>query len=97
MKTQKKKIFPLLSLIDLIPEKDSYFETILITINDILVNRYLHGKINYISIHKNLLRLIKRPYLTKFYKLKPKNIYDIKKIIKLTGNYLDKRIKYYEK
>ena len=93
----KKKIFPLLSLIDLIPEKDSYFETILITINDILVNRYLHGKINYISIHKNLLRLIKRPYLTKFYKLKPKNIYDIKKIIKLTGNYLDKRIKYYEK
>ena len=48
------------------------FETILITLNDNLVNKYLSGHINYISIQRNLLNLIKKPYFKKFYKLKPK-------------------------
>ena len=90
-----KKKFPLLSIIPLLPEKNTYFETILITLNDNLVDKYLNGKINYISITRNLLRLIKSPYFLKYYKLKPKNIYDIKKMIKITKNYLDIKIKYY--
>tara|TARA_B100000886_G_scaffold332122_1_gene284448 strand:+ start:6295 stop:7461 length:1167 start_codon:yes stop_codon:yes gene_type:complete len=91
-----KKKFPLLSLINLIPEKTSYFETILITLNDSLVYKYLDGKINYISIQKNLLNIIKKPYFSKYYKLKPKNIYDIKNMIKTTENYLNDNIEYYE-
>ena len=90
-----KKKFPLLSIIPLLPEKNTYFETILITLNDNLVDKYLNGKINYISITRNLLRLIKSPYFLKYYKLKPKNIYDIKKMIKITKKYLDIKIKYY--
>ena len=90
-----KKKFPLLSIIPLLPEKDSYFETILITLNDYLVDMYLKGKINYISITRNLLKLIKSPYFLRYYKLKPKNIYDIKKMIKKTKNYLDIKVKYY--
>ena len=90
-----KKKFPLLSILSLLPEKNTYFETILITLNDNLVDKYLNGKINYISITRNLLRLIKSPYFLKYYKLKPKNIYDIKKMIKITKNYLDIKIKYY--
>ena len=77
--------------------KDSYFETILISLNDNLVNKYLKGEINYISIHLNLLNLIKQPYLTKFYKLKPSNIYDIRKMISITNAYLEKNYKYYER
>ena len=46
------KKFPLISLIDKIPDNDSYFETILISLNDILVDKYLNGEINYISIQK---------------------------------------------
>ena len=92
----KKKIFPLLSIIDLIPENTSYFETILITINDNLVYKYLNGAINYKSIHMNILRLINKPYLSKYYKLKPKNIYDIKKIIAVTKKYLEGNIKFYD-
>tara|TARA_B100000282_G_scaffold218164_1_gene161744 strand:+ start:44 stop:1216 length:1173 start_codon:yes stop_codon:yes gene_type:complete len=88
--------FPLLKIIKFIPEDDSYFETILITLNDTLVNKYLAREINYISIQKNLLNFIKKPYFSKFYKLKPKNIYDIKNIINKTKNYLDNNIKYYE-
>ena len=91
----KKNIFPLLSILNLIPEKSSYFETILITINDVLVNKYLVGDINYISISKNLLNLIKKPYFKKYYKLKPNNIYDIKMMIKITKIYLEKNIKNY--
>ena len=84
----KKKQFPVLSIIDLIPEKETYFETILITINDTLVKMYLDRQINYLSIQQNLLNLIKKPYFKKFYKLKPKNIYDIKKTIMITKKYL---------
>ena len=91
------KKFPVLSIMNLIPERTSYFETILITINDTLVNKYLNSEINYISIQKNLINIIKNPYFKKYYKLKPKNIYDIKNMIILTKNYLNKNIIYYEK
>ncbi len=91
-----KKKFPLLEILSFIPNKVSYFETILITLNDILVKKYLNNQINYISIQKNLLRLIKSPYFTNFYNLKPKNIYDIKIMINKTEIYLEKNIKLYD-
>ncbi|MEC8074099.1 MAG: 1-deoxy-D-xylulose-5-phosphate reductoisomerase [Pseudomonadota bacterium] len=91
------KKFPVLSVINSIPENTSYFETILITINDTLVSKYLNSEINYISIQKNLINIIKNPYFKKYYKLKPKNIYDIKNMIIITKNYLNKNIVYYEK
>ena len=66
------KQYPLLSILDLVPENYSYFETILITINDHLVYKFLSNKISYYSIHLNLLKFIKSPFLRKYYKLKPK-------------------------
>ena len=92
-----KSNFPILSIINFIPEKSSYFETILISLNDSLVQNYLKGSINYLSIQRNLINIIKKPYFTKYYKLKPKNIYDIKNMIRITKNYISKNIKYYEK
>ena len=86
-----------MSIINFIPEKSSYFETILISLNDTLVENYLKGRINYLSIQRNLINLIKNPYFAKYYKLKPKNIYDIKNMIRITKNYISKNIKYYEK
>ena len=91
------KQFPLLSIINLIPNHESFFETILITINDNLVKKYLNNKINYISIHQNLLRLIKSPIFIKYYKLKPKNFYDIKRMVNITNIYIEKKIKHYER
>ena len=90
------KKFPLLRLIKLIPKRESLFETVLITMNDSLVAKYLNNQINYVSIQSNIINLIKNPYFKKFYKLKPKNIYDIKKTIKITKNYLNKNLKIYE-
>ena len=40
---------------------------------------------------------MKSPYLRKFYKLKPKNIYDIKRMIEHTNNYIKNKIKNYDK
>ena len=92
----EKKKFPLISIIDLIPQNSSYFETILITINDNLVYKYLNGQINYKSIQMNILRLINKPYFRRYYKLKPKSIYDIKKMIIITKKYLEGNIKFYD-
>ena len=91
------KKFPLLEILKLIPENYSYFETILVTLNDELVSKYLSGDINYLSIQKNLLKLIKNPYFKSYYKLKPKNIYDIKNMIDLTKSYLNDKLVIYEK
>ena len=89
--------FPLLSIINLIPNHVSFFETILITVNDNLVKKYLDNKINYISVHRNLLHLIKSTFFTKYYKLKPKNIYDIKRMVKITNIYIENKIKLYDR
>ena len=91
----KNKQFPILSILKMLPKRESYFETILITINDLLVNKYLKGSINYVSIQRNLINIIKSPYFKKYYKLKPKNIYDIKKMRTVTKKYLNSKLKYY--
>ena len=87
------KKFPVVKLLNKVPNKQSYFETILISINDNLVDKYLRGEINYNSISVNLLKFTKIPYFTRFYQLKPKNIIDIKIMVNKVNNYLDKYFK----
>ena len=58
-------------------KKSSYYETILISINDYLVDKYLKGHINYSCLNNNLIKLTKIPYFTRYYNSKPKNIIDI--------------------
>tara|TARA_B100001250_G_C19781178_1_gene781943 strand:+ start:797 stop:1963 length:1167 start_codon:yes stop_codon:yes gene_type:complete len=88
-----KKKFPVIKLLSRIKNKSSFFETIIIAINDFLVNKYLKGDINYLSLNSNLMKLIKIPYFKRFYKLKPKNIIDIKIMINKVNNYLVKYFK----
>ena len=89
IKPDKKK-FPVLKLLKLLPKKTTYFETILITINDYLVDKYLMGSINYYSLNTNLIKLIKTPYFTRYYEFGPKNIIDIKIMVKKVVTYLNK-------
>ncbi len=84
------KKFPVIKLLKKIKNKSSYFETILISINDFLVDKYLKGDINYLSLNTNLMKLIKKPYFTRYYKSNPKNIIDIKIMIKKVITYLNK-------
>ena len=72
-----------------VKNKTSYFETILITINDYLVNKYLNSQISYHSLNRNIIKLIKTPYFMRYYNSKPKNIIDIKIMVKNVTNYLN--------
>ena len=95
LKDPKVQNFPLLNLIKYLREKDTFFEIILVTLNDELVKMYLNGSISYISIHLNLLNLIKKPFLIKFFNRTPLNINQIKNMVLITKKYLDKNVKNY--
>ena len=56
---------------------DTYFEVILVTINDELVKLFLQNKISFLQMQKLLLKLINSNIFMKYYKEYPKNINDI--------------------
>ena len=86
------KNFPLLKILNY-EFKHTFFEIILVSINDILVKNYLDNKISYISIHYKMLELLKKPYFTKYYSSSPKNIKDIKSMVEIVNQYLIKELK----
>ncbi len=71
------KKFPLVNILKLIPKKNSLFETVIVSANDELVNLFLNKKINYLDIHKILLKLLNDKKYFKYKRLLPKNINDI--------------------
>ena len=79
--------FPLLKILEY-NFKDTYFEIILVSLNDALVKMYLENSIKYISIHKLLLKLLKNQYFIKYYKLSPNNINEIKNMVKKVNKFL---------
>ncbi len=82
------KNFPLLKLVNN-EFKNTYFEIILVTLNDSLVNMYLQNLISYFSIHKQLLNLMKKPYFARYYNVSPKNINEIKNMVDKVKKYID--------
>ena len=84
--------FPLLKLLKY-KFNNTYFEVILVSINDYLVKKFLENKISYTSIQKIMLKLIKSPYFSNYYKLSPNNINEIKIMVKKVNLYLDEYLK----
>ena len=70
----------MINLLKKIPEKDSLFETVLISINDELVNLFLKNKINFLDISSKICHLINSPLFSKFKHQKPKNLAQIEKL-----------------
>ncbi len=75
-----KKRFPLLKILDLVPNKNSLFETILVNANDELVNLFLKKKISYNDLQKKLLAFVKSKDFLTYKKKKPKNINQIEQL-----------------
>ena len=68
------KKFPSIKLIKKMPHKDSLYETVLVSANDELVNLFLHKKIKFLDIVRNLNKIISLKQfpvksLTKYYKI----------------------------
>ena len=73
----KKNKFPLVRLLDKLPKDASLFETILITVNDYFVYKFLNEKINYHELISSINKILNFKEFQKFKKIKPKNIKQI--------------------
>ena len=71
------KKFPLVKLLKKLPNKTSLFETILVTINDYLVFKFLNKKINFQELIDLIIKISNFKEFQKFKKIKPKNVDDI--------------------
>ena len=71
------KRFPITKILDKLPEKSSLFETVLVSINDILVKLFLVNRIKFTDIFKKMNIMLELNEFKKFKKFKVKKISDI--------------------
>lgn len=71
--------FPTIKILDLLPKKNSLYETALVTINDFFVEKYLQKKINFNLLIASIIRFSKNKDFLDYRKLTPKNVNDIYK------------------
>ena len=83
------KKYPSVKILSLMPKNDSLFETVIVSINDQLVELFLEEKIQYTSISKTLLKLLKLKEFTRYKEIKPKNAVQIIKL----SNYVRSKVK----
>jgi 1-deoxy-D-xylulose-5-phosphate reductoisomerase len=82
------KKFPVVKIIQKLPEKNTLFETVIVTANDELVKMFLKGKIGFTDISRILLEVINDREFKKFKGIIPNNINDILKM----SNYVSLKI-----
>lgn len=80
LKKIDKNRYPLIKIINSLKNEDSLFETIIVSANDSLVNKFLKNEIKFTDISKKLLKFISRKEFKKFIKIRPKTINQIEKL-----------------
>ncbi len=80
--------FPVIRIINNLPDKDSLFETVVVSANDELVKMFLEKKIKFVDISKTLLKIIKLKEFVKLKKIIPKNVQQVNKL----ANYVSLKI-----
>jgi len=71
------KRFSVIKILKKLPENSSLFETILVSINDKLVELFLTNKIKFTDISKKMHNILDLKELKKYKMIKPRNINDI--------------------
>ena len=74
------KKYPLINILKLIPKKESLFETLLVSINDELVDSFLKNKINFDDISTKINQLINNKSSLKYRQKKVNNLTQIEKL-----------------
>jgi 1-deoxy-D-xylulose-5-phosphate reductoisomerase len=82
------KKFPIVKLLKKLPVNFSLFETIIVTINDFMVSKFLNNKIHFNDISNLVLYYLQLKEFNKYKKLRPKNIAEIIKTSDIIKNYL---------
>ena len=88
LKYVNKRKFPVMKLIDKLPNSDSLYETIVVSANDNLVNLFLKGKIKFNDIPKTLFKILNLKEFILYKKFIPKNVKEINKL----ANYVSLKI-----
>ena len=83
-----RSLFPLLNVIKEYKRNDSFYEIILVAVNDFFVRKFLNGDINFQKMQIKLLKKLKDPYLSKHYNKYPKKLNDIYMIVDKVKKYL---------
>ena len=78
-KVDSKK-YPLIDILKLVPEKDTLFETLLVSINDELVSLFLKDKISFDDISIKLKKIINHKKFLKYKQKKVNNLTQIEKL-----------------
>ena len=76
------KKFPVVKLISLLPYRHSLFETVLVSANDALVNKFLNNEIKFVDISQKLIKIVKSKEFLKYKYIRPKNVGEIIKLQK---------------
>jgi 1-deoxy-D-xylulose-5-phosphate reductoisomerase len=74
------KKFPVVKVLDMLPDNHSLFETIIVATNDSLVKMFLNKKIKFLDISKIFLKFIKKKEFAKYKKIAPTKVGDIIKL-----------------
>ena len=82
------KKFPIVKLLKKLPVNFSLFETIIVTINDFMVSKFLNNKIHFNDISNLVLYYLQLKKFNKYKKLRPKNIAEIIKTSDIIKNNL---------
>ena len=69
--------YPVVKILNNLPNKSSLFETIIVSTNDQLVDLYLNNKISFTKISHFMLKIIKLREFLKYKKKHPKNVQEI--------------------
>ena len=75
-----KKRFPAVNILSRLKNKDSLFETVIVSANDCLVKLFLENKIKFTDISSILLKITKLKEFSKFKLITPKNINQITRL-----------------
>ena len=94
MSNPDKKKFTVLKILNTIPSKDTLYETILISVNDELVDMFLNKKIEHKEISFYLLKIINFKFFKKYCNVKPVSVDQIYKVRNLAKQFVKEYIKY---
>ena len=75
--TPDVKRYPMIKLLNLLPSKQSLFETVIVSANDCLVELFLKEKIGFLDIQKELFKTIQSKEFTSYKKKVPNKVEDI--------------------
>lgn len=82
LKSVDKKKFPFVNILNNLPNFNSLYETVLVTVNDFFVEKFLKKKINFNELILLTIKFINRREFQKYKKIKVRKLDDITKVRK---------------